>query len=61
VRRRLWNQKLDWFYLSAFAVLLGAELNAEMERQTGRDTTEGPERPLDRRGARVADTIRPDT
>ena len=51
---------LTWFYLSAFAVLLGAELNAEMERQTGRDTTEGPERPLGRRGARVADTVRPD-
>ena len=51
---------LTWFYLTAFAVLLGAELNAELERQTARDTTEGPERPLGRRGARVADTVRPD-
>ena len=51
---------LSWFYLTAFAVLLGAELNPEMERQTGRDTTEGPERSLGQRGARVADTVRPD-
>ena len=50
---------LSWFYLTAFSVLLGAELNAEMERQTARDTTDGPERPPGRRGARVADTVRP--
>jgi membrane protein len=50
---------LSWFYLTAFSVLLGAELNAEMERQTARDTTEGPERPSGQRGARVADTVRP--
>src|ERR687883_604774 len=36
---------LTWFYLSAFAVLFGAELNAELERQTTRDTTEGPAPP----------------
>jgi membrane protein len=46
---------LGWLYLGAFSVLLGAELNAEVERQTGRDTTEGPELPEGRRGARVAD------
>ncbi len=50
---------MNWFYLTAFAVLLGAELNAEMERQTGRDTTEGPALPAGRRGARVADAVRP--
>ncbi len=50
---------LSWSYLTAFAVLLGAELNAEMERQTARDTTEGPERAPGRRGARVADELRP--
>jgi membrane protein len=50
---------LSWFYLTAFSVLLGAELNAEMERQTARDTTQGAERPAGQRGARVADTVRP--
>jgi membrane protein len=48
---------MSWFYLTAFAVLLGAELNAEVERQTARDTTEGPARPLGRRGARMADVV----
>jgi membrane protein len=46
---------MTWFYLTAFAVLLGAELNAEMERQTVRDTTQGPDQPLGRRGAKMAD------
>jgi membrane protein len=48
-----------WFYLSSFAVVLGAEINAEMERQTLRDTTEGPEAPLGQRGAYAADTVGP--
>lgn len=48
---------LLWFYLSAFVVMLGAELNAELELQTARDTTSGPERPLGRRGAYVADHV----
>jgi membrane protein len=48
---------LMWFYLSSFVVLVGAELNAEMERQTRRDTTTGPERPLGARGAYAADTV----
>src|SRR4029453_2980556 len=48
---------LLWLYLSAFAVLLGAELDAETERQTARDTTTGPERPLGQRDAEVADTL----
>ena len=47
---------LTWSYLTAFAVLLGAELNAELERQTSRDTTSGPARGLGQRGAVVADT-----
>ena len=37
---------LFWLFLSAFAVLLGAELNAELELQTRRDTTVGPPQPL---------------
>jgi membrane protein len=48
---------LTWFLLSAYAALLGAELNAEMERQTRKDTTKGEEQPLGRRGAYAADTV----
>jgi membrane protein len=48
---------LLWFNLSSYAVLLGAELNAEMEHQTSRDTTKGSERPLGQRRAYVADTV----
>lgn len=48
---------LTWFYLSAYIVLIGAELNAEMEHQTARDTTTGPEEPMGRRQARMADTV----
>lgn len=47
---------LTWLFLSAFVVLLGAKLNAELERQTTRDTTEGAERPEGQRGATAADT-----
>jgi membrane protein len=46
---------LTWSYVTAFAVLLGAELNAELERQTSCDTTTGPARRLGQRGAAVAD------
>ncbi|WP_104205176.1 YihY/virulence factor BrkB family protein [Billgrantia saliphila] len=46
-----------WFWLSSFVVLLGAEINAEMERQTRRDTTTGEERPKGERGAYAADTV----
>jgi membrane protein len=48
---------LLWLFLSAFVVLLGAELDAETERQTARDTTTGPSRPLGERDAEVADTL----
>jgi membrane protein len=46
-----------WFWVSALVVLVGAELNAELEHQTAADTTTGPDNPLDRRGARMADTV----
>jgi membrane protein len=46
-----------WFYLGGFAVVLGAEINAEMEHQTSCDTTEGPPVPMGQRGAYVADTL----
>jgi membrane protein len=48
---------LAWFLLSAFSVLLGAEVNAELERQTRKDTTVGTEKPVGSRGATVADTL----
>jgi membrane protein len=50
---------LLWLWLSALAVLLGAELNAELEHQTARDTTRRPRKPMGRRGAYVADTVAP--
>jgi len=40
-------------------VIGGAELNAELERQTARDTTKGPEQPLGTRRAEAADTLGP--
>jgi membrane protein len=46
-----------WLFLSAYAVLLGAELNAELERQTRKDSTAGRPRPLGHRGAYAADTV----
>lgn len=46
---------LMWLYLSAFVILLGAELNAELELQTEQDTTTGPSKPVGRRQAYVAD------
>ena len=48
---------LMWFWISAYAVLLGGEFNAEMEHQTARDTTDPPRKPMGRRGAYVADTL----
>lgn len=46
---------LMWLYISAFVVLLGALLNAELELRTKRDTTVGPNNPPGFRGAYVAD------
>jgi membrane protein len=46
-----------WLYLTCAAILLGAELNAELERQTARDTTEGRSEALGQRGAEAADTV----
>lgn len=48
---------LFWTWISAIIVILGAELNAELEHQTARDSTTGPEQPMGQRGATMADTL----
>jgi membrane protein len=48
---------MTWMWLSSIVILLGAELDAEMEHQTARDTTTGPAAPLGARGAQAADTV----
>ena len=48
---------LIWLWLTAMVVILGAELNSELERQTIVDTTRGPCRPLGERGASMADFL----
>jgi membrane protein len=50
---------LMWLFVSAYSVLLGASLNAEIERQVERDTTTGPAKPMGTRGATVADQVAP--
>jgi membrane protein len=46
-----------WMWISAIVILLGGELNAEIEHQTAKDSTVGAEKPLGERGAVMADTI----
>jgi membrane protein len=46
-----------WLLLTSYIVLLGAEINAESERQTMADTTTGRPRPLGERDAEAADEV----
>jgi membrane protein len=46
-----------WTWISALILIVGAEINAEMEHQTARDSTTGEPRPMGERGAVVADTL----
>ena len=48
---------LFWLWLTMYAILLGAEINAESEQQTIADTTKGEEQPLGERGAIKADSV----
>jgi membrane protein len=48
---------MTWIWISSVVVLVGAEINAEVEHQTAHDTTEGPEQPMGARGAQMADTV----
>lgn len=47
-----------WMWMSTIVVLFGAELNSEIEHQTARDSTSGPDRPMGSRGAEAADATR---
>jgi membrane protein len=46
-----------WMWLSTVVILVGAELNSEIEHQTARDSTVGRAKPLGARGAVMADTV----
>ncbi|URD60746.1 YihY/virulence factor BrkB family protein [Sphingomonas sp. KRR8] len=48
---------LTWIYLSAYVLIVGAELNSEVEHQTRIDTTTGAPEPLGSRGAWAADNV----
>jgi membrane protein len=48
---------MTWIWISSIVVLTGAEINAEVEHQTAKDTTEGPHKPMGARGAQMADTL----
>jgi membrane protein len=48
---------MTWIWISSTIILLGGEINAEVEHQTGRDTTTGQPLPLGTRDARMADTV----
>ena len=46
-----------WIWFSTMVVLVGAELNAEIEHQTALDSTTGAPLPMGQRGAAMADTV----
>lgn len=48
---------MTWIWFSVMVVLVGAEINAEIEHQTALDTTIGPAKPMGERGAAMADSV----
>lgn len=48
---------MTWFYLTSYVILLGGEINAEIEHQTKKDSTIGKEKPMGKRRATMADTL----
>lgn len=48
---------MTWLWISTTLVILGAEINSEIEHQTARDSTIGEEAPLGERGAHMADHV----
>jgi membrane protein len=50
---------MTWIWISAIVILIGGELDAEMEHQTASDTTAGHPKPMGARRAQMADTLGP--
>lgn len=48
---------MTWIWLSTTVMLIGAQINAEAEHQTFRDTTKGASRARGQRGAKMADEM----
>ena len=48
---------MTWLWITVTLVIVGAEVNSEIEHQTARDSTTGPSEPLGQRGAHVADSV----
>jgi membrane protein len=48
---------MAWIWISTIVAVVGAELDAELEHQTCRDSTVGPPKPMGTRGATMADTV----
>ena len=48
---------MTWIWISTMVILVGAKINAELERQTAADTMIGKHAPRGQRGARTADTV----
>lgn len=46
-----------WLFITALSVLIGAQINSEMEHQTAVDSTVDPDRPIGQRDAVMADTV----
>jgi membrane protein len=50
---------MTWFWISSYIILIGGEINSELEHQTKKDTTTGKPKPMGTRGALMADTLGP--
>ena len=48
---------LTWLYITVLIMLVGGEINAQLEFQTAQDTTVSGNRPMGERGAFVADNV----